>query len=53
MCIQLFKGNFDANVPFNIKQSQGKCFDDILSRAPCRDYANRKIKDIKKKTEAN
>ncbi len=48
MCIQLFRGNFDADVPFNIRQSRGKCFDDILSRAPRRDYANRKIEDIKK-----
>jgi len=48
VCIQLFRGNFDADVPFNIRQSRGKCFDDILSRAPRRDYANRKIKDIKK-----
>jgi len=51
VCIQLFRGNFDADVPFNIKQSRGKCFDDILSRAPRRDYANRKIEDIKKKKQ--
>jgi hypothetical protein len=48
MCIQLVWKNFDADVPVNIKQSQGKCFDDIISRAPCKDYANRKIEDIKK-----
>jgi hypothetical protein len=48
VCIQLFPGNFDVDVPFNIRQSPGKCFDDILSRAPRRDYANRKIEDIKK-----
>jgi hypothetical protein len=48
VCIQLFRENFDADVPFNIRQSRKKCFDDILSRAPCKDYANRKIEDIKK-----
>jgi hypothetical protein len=48
VCIQLFRENFDVDVPFNIRQSRGKCFDDILSRAPRRDYANRKIEDIKK-----
>jgi hypothetical protein len=47
-CIQLFQGNFDVDVPFNIRQSRGKCFEDILLRAPCRDYANSKIEDIKK-----
>jgi hypothetical protein len=48
VCIQLFWGNFDANVPFNMRQSWGKCFDDIISRAPHRDYANRKIEYIQK-----
>jgi hypothetical protein len=24
VCIQLFRGNFDANVPFNIRQPRGK-----------------------------
>jgi hypothetical protein len=30
---------------------EGKCFDDILSRASRKDYANRKIEDIKKSAQ--
>jgi hypothetical protein len=48
MCIQLFRGNFDVDVPFNIRQSRKKCFDDILLKAPHKDYANKKIEDIEK-----